>query len=434
MSITSPVFLSLYLPLVPLGLLLLQKMAPENLLLRKLWLLLFSATFIVLSDLQTWWILAVLMLLACLLPRFGKKGDMLLIVGSVLLLVGMKLFHTSSWPVGLSFVTLQVIALAVETMRSQKPATPLDTLTYLSFYPKLSAGPLDRPGCFVQTLNGLHITVEDLERGLTRFVLGLSKKLLIADKLSPVLEACYGGQHPFLSVGALVLAPLVIYFDFSGYADMACGMAQMLGMSLQENFDHPFRADSMRNFWKRWHITLSRFLMEMIYFPLGGSRKGERRTILNLLIVFLISGLWHGFTGCYLAFGLCHAALVIVEHKGWLRPAAWKPWLWRCYVLLGIALPFVIFMAPSLSVVGQCFAGFVKWSQPLSECHQALLLLTPDRLIMLAVAMLSAPLVKLWQRISTQDFPRRAVIMALLVICYCYALSSGYSLPLYASF
>ena len=434
MSITSPVFLSLYLPLVPLGLWLCGR-ARHGETLQRLWLMLCSLLFLVLSDPGQCWVPLLLIVAACLLPRWGKVGCGLLTALSLGLLLVTRLV-SGSMPVGLSFMAVQTIAMAEDIRRGRATRPGFgETVLTLSFYPKYSAGPIVRLDGTFAPRGRLGLDAEALERGLTRVAVGLGKKLLIADALSPLLQSCYGAAHPFAAWSALVLAPIVVYFDFSGHVDMACGIARMLGITLPENFDHPFCAASMRQFWRKWHITLSRFFMDYLYIPLGGSRRGQARTCLHLLLVFLASGLWHGFTGCYLAFGLIHAAAVILEHLGVTRPERWSSVPRRLYVCGVAAVSFVVFMAPSLGDVLTWLRSLTAFGADLTACGTFLTRLTVERQIALAAVLaiaLFGERLRGW--LEKHPLVRRALVSALLIVAYAHALSAGRSLPLYAQF
>ncbi len=226
-------------------------------------------------------------------------------------------------PLGLSFFTFSAMAYGIDIYRRRFLAekNPFYFTLYIAFFAKISVGPISRWQDFGPQIRRRHKTAEKAARGLRRFCYGMGKKVLIANVLGEAVDQIYG--LPMQEVTGLMawLAAigyaLQIYYDFSGFADMAVGLGQMFGFDLCENFNYPYCAGSIREFWRKWHISLSSWFMEYVYIPLGGSRKGNLRTYGNLLIVFLCTGLWHGASWGYLAWGLWHAAFLILE-RAWL--------------------------------------------------------------------------------------------------------------------
>ena len=204
-------------------------------------------------------------------------------------------------PLGISFYTFQQIAYIVVTEQGELENNDLiDYLAYILYFPKLVMGPIIDPVDYISQLNQAErkkVNLTNLAVGIKIFSLGLLKKVLIADTFATAVSWAYTNLDAATSMDCLLLVlfyTFEIYFDFSGYSDMAVGISSMLNIDLPMNFDSPYKAVSIRDFWKRWHISLTKFLTKYIYIPLGGSRKGEAFTYLNTLIVFLVSGLWHG--------------------------------------------------------------------------------------------------------------------------------------------
>lgn len=216
-------------------------------------------------------------------------------------------------PLGISFFTFQQIGFLADTYRGEADRVGfIDYALFVSLFPQLVAGPIVTQAEMLpqfKTIRGRKPEAEKIARGLSLFILGLSKKTLIADSLGRAVDAGYdmipqlGGLDSFL---VMVWYALQLYFDFSGYCDMARGLACMLGFELPVNFDSPYQADDITDFWHRWHRTLTRFFTAYVYIPLGGSRCGEVRTIVNILIVYLLSGLWHGAGWNYILWGALH--------------------------------------------------------------------------------------------------------------------------------
>lgn len=224
-------------------------------------------------------------------------------------------------PVGISFYTFQTLSYAIDVYRGDiKTERHFGYYAlFVSFFPQLVAGPIERPGNLLPQLKGfMPITSDDVRRGLHKMAAGFFKKLVVADLLSAYVNRIYNGLDGFETVPALgvVIATLLfavqIYCDFSGYTDIAIGCARIMGIRLMKNFDHPYRAKTVREFWGRWHISLSTWFRDYIYFPLGGSRCSKVKHLRNVAIVFLISGLWHGAAWTFVIWGAVHALYQII--------------------------------------------------------------------------------------------------------------------------
>ena len=223
-------------------------------------------------------------------------------------------------PVGISYFTFSQIAYLVDTYRDPEIRYSfLDYALFVSFFPKISVGPIALTTEMIPQFNDdlrKKIDYGKMAKGFYRFTLGLSKKLLIADNLGKFVDIGYS-NIPNLSSGDAILVvlsyTLQIFFDFSGYCDLASGLCLMLGFDLCENFDAPYRSLSIREFWKRWHITLTRFFRNYLYIPLGGNRKGKVRTYINNLFIFVVSGLWHGAATHFVLWGTIHGVGMIIS-------------------------------------------------------------------------------------------------------------------------
>ena len=258
-------------------------------------------------------------------------------------------------PLGISFFTFQQIMYLVCVYRGEieKPEL-LDYLCYILYFPKLIMGPLAEPTDFIGQLNQAErkrIDWENVACGVKLFGFGLFKKMILADTFARAVNWGFGNLNSATS-GDLFLVTLFytfeIYFDFSGYSDMAVGVSQMVNITLPMNFDSPYKAFSIRDFWKRWHMTLTAFLTKNVYFPLGGSRKGTFRTYINILAVFLVSGLWHGANWTFLLWGLVHGLLQVLERafqKHYERLHGAVKWL---YTFAAVNLLWLLFRADSI--------------------------------------------------------------------------------------
>lgn len=276
-------------------------------------------------------------------------------------------------PIGLSFFTFQQIGyLADAYARLDRERDPLRYALFVLFFPQLIAGPIVHHGemmpQFGQRRRALGAC---LAVGLTIFTIGLAKKVLIADELatiaSPVFDAAALGVAPgFVAAALATLAyTFQIYFDFSGYADMAIGLGWMFGVRLPPNFASPYKATSIVDFWRRWHLTLSRFLRDYLYVPLGGNRVAPARRYLNVFVVMVLGGIWHGAGWTFLLWGVLHGGAIVVA-QGWarmagLRPASWlRAGLGWAATFVFVALAWIPFRAANLDAARLMFGGLVS--------------------------------------------------------------------------
>ena len=282
-------------------------------------------------------------------------------------------------PIGISFYTFQCISYAVDVYRGDVPAErdPLDFALYISFFPQLIAGPIVRFGAVKTALRTRETHVEDFSAGAFRFTLGLGKKVLLADRLFAFCAAENAANAPsaVLAWAGSAAYLLYVYYDFSGYSDMAVGLGRLFGFTLPENFDHPLVSRSLREFWRRWHVTLGAWFRDYLYIPLGGSRKGKARHVLNLLLVWALTGLWHGAGWNFALWGLAFGVLLSLEAllpKKRPEDAGAKGYLATPAVLFFCVLVFVFFRFPS---VGEAAGQFTRmFASPLFSGETAYLL------------------------------------------------------------
>ena len=273
-------------------------------------------------------------------------------------------------PAGISFYTFQALSYVMDVYRGDFPAERrfCRYALYLSFFPQVVAGPIERPKDLMgQLACKAPVTVGDFRVGGFLMLRGYAKKIMIADAIAPVSDALFADNTltgPKV-LAAAVLFGLQIYADFSGYSDIALGAARLLGIRLTENFKNPYLADGIRDFWRRWHITLSRWLREYVYIPLGGNRKGRLRTAANTLAVFALSGLWHGGGLHFLCWGLAHGVFVLLED---LTPkkAPGRSALREAATFLLVSLLWILFRAPSLGRALAMYAALLSgWGSAL---------------------------------------------------------------------
>ena len=253
-------------------------------------------------------------------------------------------------PVGISFYTFQVLTYTIDVYRrkARPQRNPLYTLLYISCFPQLIAGPIVQYADVAEALTGRKTTATDFLRGMQRIVLGLAKKILLADvcyRMLLDLLKISAGPESFLSAWLMALLfSMRLYFDFSAYSDIAIGLGRIFGFRYMENFDHPYISKSIVEFWRRWHISLSRFFRDYVYIPLGGNRKGTARTILNLTVVWVLTGLWHGANWNFVLWGVYYLILLLLE-RFVLKDALDRIPAWIRHVgsLILIAVGWVVF-------------------------------------------------------------------------------------------
>lgn len=265
-------------------------------------------------------------------------------------------FIRISLPLGISFYTFQSMSYTIDVYRGHVKATRnlIDFACYVTLFPQLVAGPIVRYCDVAYQLVHRTISRALFASGLSRFVMGLAKKVLLANTVAQASDGILALPAEQMTTSmawiATVCYTLQIYFDFSGYSDMAIGLGRMFGFQFLENFNFPYAARSIQDFWRRWHISLSTWFRDYLYIPLGGSRKGESRTYLNLLTVFFLCGLWHGANWAYVVWGLYHGAFLILERT---RFGSWIHKLPRllqhAYTLLTVMIGWVLFATESFS-------------------------------------------------------------------------------------
>ncbi|OLR89780.1 MBOAT family O-acyltransferase [Actinokineospora bangkokensis] len=261
-------------------------------------------------------------------------------------------------PIGISFYTFHHISYVVDVYRGERPASrdPVSFIAYIAMFPQLVAGPIVRYREIADQLPQQRThRLDDISSGFPRFALGLCKKVIIADSLSPLVEQCFAtpGDKMTFAVAWLgaIAYTLQLYFDFSGYSDMAIGLGRMLGFRLPENFARPYSSVTITEFWRRWHMSLSRWFRDYVYIPLGGNRHGAARTYRNLGIVFVLTGFWHGANWTFLVWGVFHGALLVVERGFGLERTPADPWRRlgrRVLTMLLVVVGWVLFRAADL--------------------------------------------------------------------------------------
>ena len=303
-------------------------------------------------------------------------------------------------PIGISFFTFQALSYVIDVYRGDASVQKNfgKVLLYISFFPQLIAGPIVKYHDVEAEINNRKQTPEEIGKGIRRFIAGLSKMVLIANTMGLVADNLFGAAAtgitgPGAWLGA-VSYMLQIYFDFSGYSDMALGLGMMFGFHFHENFDYPYISASIREFWRRWHMSLSGWFKEYLYIPLGGNRRGKFRTVVNKMIVFVCTGIWHGASFNFLFWGIYHGFFLMLEEyipfigkKG----GKLKSFFQHVYALLVVCVGFVFFRADTMKQ--GCFwirEMFTDFGWKASAMSLTLQQLTPVYLVTLAAALVAA--------------------------------------------
>lgn len=345
---------------------------------------------------------------------------------------------TIALPFGISFYTFHALSYLIDVYRRDVEPQPRysHVLLYTVFFPQLIAGPIVKYHDIADQLEERTMSVDAVAKGLRRFCYGLAKKVLIANTMATVADALFSTAPSSLNAPAAWLAAIAylmqIYFDFSGYSDMAIGLGHMFGFTIKENFNYPYASASIKEFWRRWHISLSTWFKEYLYIPLGGNRKGKFRASLNRMIVFLLCGLWHGANWTFVVWGLIHGALLLFEGAVPMdripRPVR------RVYTMLAVTLAFVIFRADTLAQGWAVIvAMFTSWDFSVAPMQILMAQLTPIVIVTLAFALVVCLPVReraiAWVHGHAAAFgPARAIsyVVAVCVLFLCIvSLSSG---------
>ena len=328
------------------------------------------------------------------------------ILGTVNTLTGLHLpLPQIRMPIGISLFTFQAMYYVIDVYRGTTKAQKnyAKVLLYISFFPQLIAGPIVKYHDIAQEIDNRTQSLEGVSLGIRRFSAGLCKKVLISNTMGLVADQLFGASAGNINAAGAWLGAisymLQIYFDFSGYSDMAIGLGWMFGFHFKENFNYPYISGSIREFWRRWHISLSGWFLEYLYIPLGGNRKGKFRTVVNKMIVFLCTGIWHGAAVNFLFWGIYHGCfLMLEEYVPWIgrKGSKLKAVFQHIYALLVVCIGFVFFRADTMSQglfwIKEMFTGFTWNAAAMSFAVQQI---TPVFLVTLAGALIACcPVIK----------------------------------------
>lgn len=342
--------------------------------------------------------------------------------------------QTIHLPIGISFITFQSLSYVIDLYRQkvQVQKNPLNIALYLSLFPELLAGPIIRYHDIASQICARETRLDDFYYGIQRFIIGLGKKVLIANVLGRASDYIFSLPPDIIPAGlawlGAVCYSLQIYYDFSGYSDMAIGLARMFGFRFLENFNYPYFSRSIREFWTRWHISLSSWFRDYLYIPLGGSRKGYIRTYANLLIVFLLCGLWHGANWTFVIWGLYHGCFLVLERNrlGKYLQSRLPMLVKHLYVILVVFIGWVFFRSETLAYALGYLKAMVNFSTPALYNSQLFLIINNELYVTLVLATIfSAPVyrsvestINSWKVRTSSAGPAVSFSLSICSICF----------------
>lgn len=348
-------------------------------------------------------------------------------------------------PIGISFFTFQAISYLVDVYRGEVPVSRrfMNVALYISFFPQLIAGPIVKYKDINRQIECRNMTAGNVAEGFRRFIYGLAKKVLISNYLGETVDFIYGRGVIGISGGMAWVAALFymfqIYYDFSGYSDMAIGLGRMFGFEFRENFRHPYMSGSIREFWQRWHISLGTWFKEYVYIPLGGNRRGNARTYVNLCTVFFLTGLWHGASYSFILWGMYHGFFSVLERRGldkWLKKSRLLSWIYAFFVVLfGWVLFRVDNVIDALKVIKRLLLPwkYAGWNLSFWEYMDRKSLFAFACAI-LGMGILQKCVPKAWQEKWKFSWLEAVYCIALLFLCFVSIASGTYNPFIYFQF
>ncbi len=344
-------------------------------------------------------------------------------------------------PIGISFYTFQCLSYTIDVYRgnARVQKNPISFGAYVALFPQLIAGPIVRYVDVARELDSRTHSWEEITLGIRRFLIGLSKKILLADNLALLIKLFRESGEPsvlFYWMYAIAFT-LNIYFDFSGYSDMAIGLGRIFGFHFVENFNYPYLSKSVTEFWRRWHISLGSWFRDYVYIPMGGNRVGKLRWVFNILTVWMLTGLWHGAAWNFVLWGLMFAVLLLLEK--WIPALQKLPTvLRRGYVLLLVIVSFVLFNAETLSQAGSDLRGMFGFGGLPAITAETLYYLRSYAMLFVVGFVGATPLVRdaanRIRRTKAGKVLEPAVLILLLLVCSAYLVDGSFSPFLYFRF
>lgn len=380
--------------------------------------------------------------------HMGNGQAKLLLVLSIVIHVGFLVYFKCATvlPIGISFYTFQILSYEIDVYQGRVPAQRnlIRLGVYVAMFPQLIAGPIVRYADIDRALSERTHSVENFALGIRWFVIGLSKKILLANVLGRLCDIFLTSDDKSVLYYWLfgIAYSLQIYFDFSGYSDMAIGLGRILGFHLPENFNYPYIARSVTEFWRRWHISLGSWLRDYVYIPLGGNRVSKKRWVFNIFVVWILTGLWHGVAWNFIIWGLLFAVLLMLEKRWLLKYLEKSRILSHCYVLLSIIVSFVIFYGTKMSDLRNCLGGMIGLNRLPLISKEFLYYLRSYGVILLIGMIGTTPLIKiLTGRLAQNSFGKRAVtilepivLIGLMLLNTAYLVDSSFNPFLYFRF
>ena len=350
-------------------------------------------------------------------------------------------------PIGISFYTFQILSYTVDVYRGDVPAQKnyIDLAAYVSMFPQLIAGPIVRYSDIAKQLKNRTHSFEGAAQGITRFVIGLSKKILVANVLGELVETFKSSdEKSVLFVWMYAIAyTLHIYFDFSGYSDMAIGLGRIFGFKFSENFNYPYISQSITEFWRRWHISLGSWFRDYLYIPMGGNRVSKPRWFFNIFVVWMATGFWHGAAWNFVLWGLMFAVLLVIEKLWLLEPLKKLKAINHVYVMFFVIISFVLFDASSISDAFKCIGSMFGAGGLPAVTSDSIYYLRSYAVILIVAVVCATPLPKkLIGFISQKDNVGQSVInvvepiavTALLAVCTSFLIDGSFNPFLYFRF
>ncbi len=380
--------------------------------------------------------------------HMGNGQAKLLLVLSIVIHVGFLVYFKCATvlPIGISFYTFQILSYEIDVYQGRVPAQRnlIRLGVYVAMFPQLIAGPIVRYADIDRALSERTHSVENFALGIRWFVIGLSKKILLANVLGRLCDIFLTSDDKSVLYYWLfgIAYSLQIYFDFSGYSDMAIGLGRILGFHLPENFNYPYIARSITEFWRRWHISLGFWLRDYVYIPLGGNRVSKKRWVFNIFVVWILTGLWHGVAWNFIIWGLLFAVLLMLEKRWLLKYLEKSRILSHCYVLLSIIVSFVIFYGTKMSDLRNCLGGMIGLNRLPLISKEFLYYLRSYGVVLLIGMIGTTPLIKiLTDRLAQNSLGKRAVtilepilLIGLMLLNTAYLVDSSFNPFLYFRF
>lgn len=474
MLFSSPIFLFLFLPVCLLGYYLLDKTF------KNAFLLIMSLLFYAWGEPKFIFVMLVSILMNYLFglaaDKFRKNKKAAYTVITLMVIWNISIFFVYKYlnftianinqlfkteipltsfvlPIGISFFTFQAMSYVIDVYRGngRVQKNPFNVALYITFFPQLIAGPIVRYETVAAEIAERHPNIDDFSLGFKRFIYGLSKKLIISNLAAMAADTAFElADYSSISAATAwicaVCYTIQIFFDFSGYSDMAIGLGLMFGFHFNENFNYPYCSASVSEFWRRWHISLGTWFRDYVYFPLGGSRvKSKGRLVFNLFVVWMLTGIWHGASWNFVAWGFMYAVLLIFEKLTGIPKkfsSGYAKLLYRIFTLLCVVLGWVIFRAPGLSMgISYIKAMFCLNGNPIADSVSAQIIASYYLVILLGIVF-SMPVVKFAKEKLCRSAAARTaseilsyvLCTSLFVVAVSFAISSSYNPFIYFNF